>query len=152
MEKLAETTSVERELAIDASPETVWQFFVDPAKAVRWMGMSMELDARPGGEWSLQVIPGHTARGEFVELDEPRRLVYTFGWDEGPVPAGSTTIEVDLEASGDGTLLRFVHRDLPNAENAASHAHGWDHYLSRLAVAAAGGDAGVDPWTIGGME
>ena len=29
---------------------------------------------------------------------------------------------------------------------AESHATGWDHYLSRLEIAAAGGDPGRDPW------
>jgi len=62
------------------------------------------------------------------------------------VPPGSSTIEVDLTPEGGGTNLRFVHKDLPNAEAVGSHAHGWDHYLPRLEIAAAGGDPGEDPW------
>jgi len=50
MEATTETTSVEREIAIAASPETVWQFLVDPEKAVRWMGQTASFDPRPGGE------------------------------------------------------------------------------------------------------
>ena len=38
METTAETTSVEREITIAASPETVWEFLVDPDKVTRWMG------------------------------------------------------------------------------------------------------------------
>jgi hypothetical protein len=64
----------------------------------------------------------------------------------------STTIEFELTPSGDGTLLRFRHRDLPGAESTASHAHGWDHYLERLAVVAAGGNPGADPWIDSSME
>jgi uncharacterized protein YndB with AHSA1/START domain len=152
MANVTESTSVERELAIAARPETVWEFFVDPEKAPRWMGMRMELDVQPGGAYWMEVIPGHMARGEFVEVDPPRRLVYTWGWDEGPVTPGSTTIEIELEAQGEGTLLRFAHRDLPDVEAAGSHAHGWDHYLGRLAVAAGGGDPGADPWIAGPMD
>jgi uncharacterized protein YndB with AHSA1/START domain len=149
-------TSVEREVAIAASPETVWQFLVDPAKAVLWMGQTASLDPRPGGEYRVGVIPGHTASGEFVEVDEPRRIVFTWGWEPGaeganPVPPGSSTVEIELVADGDGTMLRFSHRDLPTPASAESHAHGWDHYLERLAVAAPGGDAGVDPWISGDM-
>jgi hypothetical protein len=59
---------------------------------------------------------------------------------------GSSTIEIELTPEGDGTSLRFVHRDLPSAESTASHGHGWDHYLTRLETAAAGGDPGEDPW------
>jgi uncharacterized protein YndB with AHSA1/START domain len=152
-----EITSVEREIAIAASPETVWEFLVDPDKAILWMGQSASFDLRPGGAYRLDVIPGNTASGEFVELDAPRRLVYTWGWEPGPdgpnaVPPGSSTIEIELVPDGDGTTLRFSHRDLPDAEKAQSHAHGWDHYFDRLAIAAGGGDPGVDPWLSGEMS
>ena len=156
MESATETKSVERELTIEASPETVWEFLVDPDKAIAWMGQNASFEPRPGGLFRIDVIPGHTARGEFVELDRPRRLVYTWGWEEGengpnPVPPGSTTIEIVLVPQDDGTRLRFVHRDLPDAEATESHAHGWDHYLERLAVAAVGGEPGPDPWVSGEM-
>jgi len=152
----AETTTVTREIAIAASPDTVWQFLVDPEKATRWMGQTASFDARPGGEYRVEVIPGHPSRGEFVELDRPRRLVFTWGWEPGAegenaVPPGSSTIEIELVPDGDGTTLRFAHRALPSADAAESHAHGWDHYLERLATAAGGGDAGRDPWLDGQM-
>jgi len=148
MDTATDTTVYERTLSIDASPETVWDFLVDPEKLMRWKGISADLDARPGGEFRCEVIPGHVARGEYVTLDRPHRLVFTWGWDgnEG-VPPGSTTIEIDLTSEGDGTSLRFVHQ-LPTAEAAASHAHGWDHYLPRLELAAAGRDPGEDPWVM----
>ena len=141
-----ETTSVERTLSIAASPETVWEFLVDPHKATRWMGMTCTFDATPGGLYRCDVIPGHTARGEFVELDPPNRLVFTWGWEnEEGVPPGSSTVEIDLTAHEGGTSLHFVH-NLSTAEAARSHGVGWDHYLPRLELAAAGGDPGEDPW------
>jgi uncharacterized protein YndB with AHSA1/START domain len=145
----AEGTTVEREIAIAARPETVWEFLVDPEKAVRWMGREATLEPRPGGRYRVDVIPGNVASGEFVELDPPRRLVHTWGWEPGSgsaVAPGSTTVEFELIPDGDGTLLRFTHRDLPDSAAADSHAHGWEHYLGRLAVVAGGGDAGSDPW------
>jgi uncharacterized protein YndB with AHSA1/START domain len=89
------------------------------------------------------------ARGEFVEVDPPRRVVFTWGWDrsERPVPPGSSTVEVVLEPAGDGTRLTLRHSGLPDEEQVAQHGHGWEHYLERLRVAAAGGDPGRDPWT-----
>jgi uncharacterized protein YndB with AHSA1/START domain len=152
MQNAAEPTEVTREITIAAPPEIVWAFLVDEGKAARWMGQAAELDARPGGLYRVQVVPGHTARGEFVELDPPRRLVYTWGWEAdgdgtpSAVPPGSTTIEVELEPAGASTLVRFSHRDLPSAEAARSHAEGWDHYLPRLTTAAQGADPGRDPW------
>ncbi|HEY8630333.1 MAG TPA: SRPBCC family protein [Gaiellaceae bacterium] len=114
---------------------------------------------RPASGWRLPLRghSGHTARGEYVELDRPRRLVFTWGWEksgdeENPVPPGASTIEVELTPVGNGTSLRFVHRDLPSAEAAESHAHGWDHYLPRLEILAAGGDPGEDPWLTQEMQ
>jgi uncharacterized protein YndB with AHSA1/START domain len=151
MTSTTETTLFERQIEIAASPETVWSLLTDPEKARTWWGHSLDLDARPGAPYRFEIIPGHTARGEFVEVDPPRRLVYTWGWEAGPegltdVPPGSTTVEIDLVPDGEGTLLRLTHRHLPTAESAARHAEGWDHYLGRLAVAASGGDPGPDPW------
>ena len=158
MEGATKTASVQRELTIAASPETVWQFLIDPDKATRWMGQAASFEPHPGGLYRVEVIPGHTARGEFVELDPPRRLVFTWGWESGiegeseAVAPGSTTVEIELAPEGNETLVRFTHRDLPTEAAAESHAHGWDHYLERLAIAAAGGDPGEDPWIRGEMS
>jgi uncharacterized protein YndB with AHSA1/START domain len=151
MEQTTEQVSIEREIEIDASPETVWEFLVDPEKAVRWWGQAMSFDARPGGAWQMDVTRTHSASGEFVEVDRPHRLVYTWGWAPGTpeqelVPPGSTTVEIVLEPRGTGTLLRLKHTGLPNSESAAGHAAGWDHYFGRLGVVATGGDPGPDPW------
>jgi uncharacterized protein YndB with AHSA1/START domain len=146
MDAVTDTAVYERTIAIDASPETVWEFFVDPQKVMRWMGIDAELDPQPGGVYRLNVISGNTALGEFVEVDKPHRLVFTWGWDGNEsVPPGSSTVEAELTPEGKGTSLRFVHRDL-SPEQAASHAQGWDHYLARLQIAAVGGDPGEDPW------
>ncbi|HEX8743453.1 MAG TPA: SRPBCC family protein [Thermoleophilaceae bacterium] len=146
----AERVVVEREVEIAASPETVWELLTVPGEAMRWMGTAAAFDLRPGGAYRVGVLPGSVASGEFVEIDPPRRLVYTWGWEhEGsPVPPGSSTVEFELVPQGAGTRLRLRHRDLPGAEEAASHRRGWEHYLPRLAVAAGGGDPGPDPWAI----
>ncbi len=81
MDAATETIVYERTLSIEASPETVWEFFVDPEKLMRWKGINADLDAEPGGNFRCEVIPGHIARGEYVELDAPNRLVFTWGWD-----------------------------------------------------------------------
>ena len=147
MDAATDTTVYERTLAIDASPETVWEFLVDPEKLMRWKGINADLETQPGGIFRCEVIPGHIARGEYIEIDKPNKLVFTWGWDGSEdVPPGSSTIEIELASDGDRTSLRFVHKDLPNAEAIASHAHGWDHYLPRLETAARGGDPGEDPW------
>ena len=46
MDTATDTTVYERTLMIDASPETVSEFFVDPEKAQRWMGIDVRSEAR----------------------------------------------------------------------------------------------------------
>jgi uncharacterized protein YndB with AHSA1/START domain len=139
------TVAVEREVRIDASPETVFAFFTDPDKMTRWKGSSAELDARPGGIYRVDVSDRAVAVGEFVEVDPPRRVVFTWGWiGDDNVPPGSSTVEVTLVPDGEGTIVRLLHRDLP-APAGPLHQDGWDHFLARLQVAAAGGEPGPDP-------
>jgi uncharacterized protein YndB with AHSA1/START domain len=146
-----ETFSLQREIAIEAKPETVWELLVDEKEAIRWMGMRASFDVQPGGQYRVEVIPGHTASGTFVEIDPPRRLVYTWGWEGGAVPPGTSTVIFELMPRGNGTLLRLTHQGLPTADSAKSHRHGWTHYLDRIAIAA-NGDPGRDPWIDGPME
>jgi len=117
MDATTETMSVERTLSIDASPEAVWEFLVDPDKATRWMGQTCTFEAEPGGLYRCEVIPGHTARGEFVELDAPHRLVFTWGWEnEERTPPGSSTVEIELveiERLLDSQSGTPQHRDQP---------------------------------------
>ena len=155
MDAVTEGIVVERELEISASPATVWELLTQEDEAIKWMGQSASFDLRPGGTYRVEVLPGNVARGEFLEIDPPHRLVYTWGWEPGSqssIAAGSSTIEFELIPDGEGTLLRFRHTNLPDEEAANSHAHGWDHYLSRLSVAATGDDPGADPWLEGPMS
>lgn len=142
-----EVAPIEREVRIAARPETVFAFFTDPEKMVRWKGSEAELDPRPGGIYRVTVNPEAIARGEYVEVDPPRTVVFTWGWEGGqnPVAPGSSTVEITLSPEGDdATLVRLVHSGIPTEEERQNHGHGWDHYLGRLAVAGVGGDAGPD--------
>ncbi|HEX9711328.1 MAG TPA: SRPBCC domain-containing protein [Actinomycetota bacterium] len=137
-----------REAKIAAPPEVVFTYFTDIEKLLRWNAQEGEVDARVGGAYRFRVVGNAWAVGEFVEIDPPRRLVYTWGWeDNAALPPGSTVVEVTFEASAGYTLVRLTHRDLPTAGAVEQHGEGWDHYLARLGVAASGGDPGPDPWS-----
>jgi uncharacterized protein YndB with AHSA1/START domain len=140
--------AVEVETRIAASPETVFDFFIDPDRMIQWMGRSAELDPRPGGLLRCDINGRHVASGEYVDIDRPRRVVFTWGWEgeDSLVEPGSSRVEILLEAEGEGTRLRLIHSELPSAESAERHRHGWDHYAERLSIAAVGADPGADPW------
>jgi uncharacterized protein YndB with AHSA1/START domain len=142
-----EATSVVRhEVRIAAGPEKVFSYFTDPMKMVKWMGMGATLDPRPGGVCRIEVN-GAVVLGEFVQVDPPWRIVLTWGWEQElfAVPPQSTAVEVSLTPDGDDTIVRVTHCRLPDRA-VAFHQAGWEHYLGRLAVAAAGGDPGADPF------
>ena len=140
---------VKEELLIAASPETVFEFFVDPSLMTTWMGSRAVLEPTPGGAFEVD-IGSHRARGQYVEVVAPERVVFTWGWEGSEdVPPGSSTVTFTFEPVGEGTRLRMVHEGL-SAEEAARHRHGWTHYLSRLVVTAPGGDPGPDPHAEGG--
>jgi uncharacterized protein YndB with AHSA1/START domain len=134
-----------REILIDASPEAIWPFLTDPELHVEWMGTEAELDPRRGGVYRVLVGGRHRAAGKFVEVVPTEKLVFTFGWegDEHPIPPASTTVEITLHREGNKTRVRLVHRGLPD-DAVSDHAHGWEYYAGRLAVAAPGGDPGPD--------
>ena len=131
---------------IGAPPETVFSFFADPARWLQWQGVDATIEPRAGGTFRMNVRGDGYASGRFIEVVPPKRLVFTWGWEgQDHLPPGSTTVEVELHSDGDGTRLTLRHRDLPSVEAAAQHRAGWDHYLDRLTMIAAGRDPGPDP-------
>jgi len=125
------TRPLELETRVDAPPEVVFSFLVDPELYVRWQGSEAELDPRPGGRFRV-VVEGNVALGQYVEVHPPHRVVVSWGWEGNPdVPPGSSTVEFTLEADGDGTLLRVRHTGLPE-EAIEMHRQGWELYLSQL--------------------
>jgi uncharacterized protein YndB with AHSA1/START domain len=75
-------------------------------------------------------------RGEFLEVSQPERVVFTWGFTDPDVgvPPGSSVVDVTLTPDAGGTRLRLEHRDLPVAA-VESHAGGWTGMLERLATA-----------------
>ena len=148
MASTAEAHAVVREVMIAASPETIWRFLVNPADAVRWMGVGASLDPRPGGAYRVEVLPGDVASGEFVELDRPRRLVHTWGWESpsGSVPPGSTTVAFDLIPRGAGTLVRVTHSRLPQGVATAPACPRLGALPPPPGGAGRGRRSAVDPW------
>lgn len=131
---------VEQIVHIAAPPELVWEFWTVPERMCEWWGVSAELDARPGGMMRVTLDVGGVMAGRYVELDQPRRLVFRFGWEPEPgapaVAPESSVVEVSLEPHDGGTTLTLRHRGLPSGEAELQHRHGWTYFFGRLADAA----------------
>lgn len=136
---------VERDIHIAARPETVFSFFTDPAKMVRWLGIRATLNAQPGGICRININERDVVGGTYLEVVPNSRVVFTWGWEGSPLPLGSTTVEITLVPEADGTRVYLRHLGIP-VEQRAFQAAGWDHTLARLVIVAEGGDPGPDAW------
>ncbi len=125
-------------IELPAPPETVFDYFVDPALMLEWIGDHAVLDATPGGEFTLD-IEGIPVRGRFLEVVAPERVVVSWGHaGSQTIPPGSTQVRFTLgPTAGGGTLVQIEHLDLPD-EHVASHRVGWPMFAERLRVAVGG--------------
>lgn len=134
-------TSIE----IAAAPETVFDYLTTEDGMTAWMGQHAELDPRPTGLFAVD-IAGFPIRGQYLYVERPTRVVVSWGVaGSEELPPGVSTVDFRLTATENGTRVDLVHSGLPETE-LPGHADGWEHFLPRLTVAAAGGDAGHDQW------
>ena len=140
------TFTVNSEIKIDAAPEAIFPYLTDPQKIARWKGVDATVEASPGGVYRVNVTGVKHAVGEYVEVDPPHRVVFTWGWEgDEQLPPGSSMVTIELISDGEGTIVRLTHSGLPEGADAAQ-LQGWEHFLPRLAIVASGGDPGPDPW------
>ena len=159
---MTEISPVELTLHIRAVPEDLFPYLVDPARYVQWMGSEAKLEPVPGGVYRIRMPDGFEAAGEFLHVDQPHQVVFTWGFANddaakrtkhqgnettsgSAMPPGSTRVTVTLDGEDDGTRLTLRHENLPNPELREGHQVAWSTYLPRLAIRACGGDPGPDP-------
>jgi uncharacterized protein YndB with AHSA1/START domain len=124
---------VSYEVKLAAPIEVVWAHLTTAEGLIRWVGPAATADPTPGGALRWVHPNGATVVGRFVELVPHRRVVFTYGWEDGRlgVAPGSTTVEIDLVEEDGATVLRLVHHGLP-PETAADHERGWAYFLGIL--------------------
>jgi uncharacterized protein YndB with AHSA1/START domain len=140
--------SLYMERTFRAPPERVFEAWTSEEVLRRWHAGShgwdtpeASVDLRVGG--ALRVVmrnpedgAEHGGGGVYTEIEPPRRLAFTWVWDDQPEWA--TTIAIEFEAVADGTLVRFTHAGLPDAEQVRSHEGGWGAAFDNLEAALAG--------------
>jgi uncharacterized protein YndB with AHSA1/START domain len=134
-----EGDTIEREIFIAASPETIFRFLVDPLLMARWFGLKHTLEAQPGGVFAVEVGSGRIARGVFKEVVPDRRVAFTWGWDSqdsslATLKPGESLVEIELERRDGGTLVRLRHSRLPR-DISGIHGDRWSYYLGKLQAA-----------------
>jgi uncharacterized protein YndB with AHSA1/START domain len=138
--------SVSASVVINAERATVWRFMSDQARFLAWMtfvpGMpapaGSAFEPRVGGTLRVIFPNGGAAKGSVVEIEPPRKLVFTWGYEpdvgKTGLRPGSCRVEVVLSETEGGTLVTLTHSGPMSPEIAKGHEAGWAHYLSQLAV------------------
>lgn len=132
------TVSVTRRF--QASPERVFDAWLDPVGFPQWMfrtltGELMEFELEPhiGGRFLIVERRGEELAehfGTFVELDRPRRLVFTFATNREATP---TTVTVAITPVEGGCEVTLSHPLAPEWAAFADKARsGWESILSKL--------------------
>jgi uncharacterized protein YndB with AHSA1/START domain len=129
-----------------ATPARVFRAWTHPdvlrvwwAAASHWEGAFAEIDLRVGGAYRLGMCDVdndavYIVGGTFIEIDEPRRLVYTWTWETTPELPGSedSLVTVDFVADGSETIVRLNHTRFKTAEVRDMHRTGWQGCLDNL--------------------
>ena len=136
---------VEVERHIDAPPEAVFDAWLDPDSARHWLFATpdgvmerVEIDARVGGRFLIEERRGDQLAehfGEYLEIDRPRRLVFSFAAIRD---SGFTKVTVTIAPEGSGSRIRLVHELDPQwADYAQRTREGWTKILEGLATSLA---------------
>src|ERR1039457_5742438 len=121
----------EKSVTVPLSPGETFDLITRPDRLRRWQDITARVDVRAGGEDRWNIVPGHSARGTFTEVEPGQRVVFSWGWEgDADLPPGASTVTITLEPSAGGTMGRLVHEELAG-EQAASPRGGWSHHPDR---------------------
>ena len=138
MSAATEVLQITRRLA--ASPERVYAAWTDPALVSRWLFAgphsqrhAADLDVRVGGRWTItdrRAGVDYTATGEYLEVEPPHRLVFSFGMPQFSPELARVIVEI--AADGDGAVMTLTQEDL-RPEEVRPTERGWSKMFEGLA-------------------
>jgi uncharacterized protein YndB with AHSA1/START domain len=70
--------------------------------------------------------------GEFLEIDPPGRLVYTFRYDEPDPDDRETVVTLSLDDVADATEVSLSQGEFATGARLALHRSGWTDSLEKL--------------------
>jgi uncharacterized protein YndB with AHSA1/START domain len=144
--------TIEREVQVDASPETVFEVITSPEHLKEWWPDEAVIEPVPGARGEL--VFGDRSSGtakipKLLVVDAVPPRLFSFRWTDAGEDevheSNSLLVTFELAASGNGTLLRMTESGFRERGWGAAvmeqaygeHIQGWEHYLPRLVAYAA---------------
>lgn len=134
------------ERLLDAPPERIFAAWTDPVVLRRWWAAEPDwttpeasTDVRVGGRYRLSMRDTtgtvRSVTGEYLEVDPPRRLVYTWAWethDHASTGSEVTVVTVDFVPEGSATRVVLEQRGFADEADRDEHNQGWRGCLDNL--------------------
>jgi uncharacterized protein YndB with AHSA1/START domain len=137
---VASPTSLVISRTYPASVERVFKAWTDANQLGQWFAPTDDyttkanVDLRVGHEYRIAITHKggnvHTILGTYRLIEPPRKLVYTWRWENGP--ASDTLVTVDFAPEGEATKVTITHEQFTNSEDRDKHNEGWNGCLNRL--------------------
>jgi uncharacterized protein YndB with AHSA1/START domain len=140
---------VEITKTLNAAVEKVWDAWTNPESMRAWFspeGMTtpeVEVNLSVGGKYRIVMEgktiedPNHTRQlavgGEYLEIEKPNKLKFTWLWEGSPKETHTTTVTVLIQKTDEGmTKLTLLHTGFADENMQYEHKMGWISTLSKL--------------------
>lgn len=121
----------------------VFRALTEPQELAKWWGPDgfatpgVESDLRPRGGYRIAMQPPEGDLfylvGEFLEVDPPVRLSYTFRWEDPDPEDRETVVTLSLrDIDGTWAELTVSQGDFATERRQALHEEGWTQSLNKL--------------------
>ena len=140
---LSPATTLQIRRAFNAPREKLFQAWTDPKKMTEWfchakpnlIGKLVVMDVRSGGQYGFDVSDANgkvfKVRGEYLEIKEPEKLVFTWFWETEPA-YGNTVVTLEFVDLGNKSELILTHERFANSDARDKHSIGWAFCLDSL--------------------
>jgi uncharacterized protein YndB with AHSA1/START domain len=127
---------------LPSPPERIFGAFIDADQFRQWWGPvgftvpGLQLDVVEGAKYRITMQPPEGAAfhlgGTFRVVEPPRRLAFTFVWEEPDPDDQETLVTVTFDPSGTGTHLVLDQEPFKTESRWQLHRDGWTQTLERL--------------------
>jgi len=124
---------------VRATPERAFAAWTDAEQLAGWWwpqlaGTTYAVDARPGGRFRIHgPAIGATVSGVYADVDPPRRLAFTWIWEDDGEPGADVedTVVVTFEPDDGGTIVTVAHTSAAHVPEGGAE-QGWNDVMDRL--------------------